>query len=283
MLLAGEADIVMETPFAKVGEVKNAGFKIVMAPAHPSCSLQFHTENPNVPWHDRRVRLAIAMAIDTESIVRDLFHGVPGHYARIAPWELGYDPGLKPYPFDVKKAKQLMAEAGYARGFKMPLYYITGRAAGQRETAEVVSVFLKAIGIDCDVEGLETIKIMQRVMNEWAHNPEGVFAGISTHPMAHQPDPTNPLDMVFWSQSRASMTHVPGLDEIHEKLRATMGDARRGELIKQAMKLVHDYVPSILLWANNSVLSMKPNIDYAPTLRFEGAVMYVKNVSYNNL
>ena len=48
------------------------------------------------------------------------------------PGELGYDPDLKPYTYDPKKAKELLTQAGYSKGFEMPLYYFIGRVTGRR-------------------------------------------------------------------------------------------------------------------------------------------------------
>ena len=87
---------------------------------HPAMSVVFATRNPKTPWHDRRVRLAMAYAIDWKAIT-DVLFGIPDHWAYLAPDELGYDKNLKPYPFDPKKARQLLAEAGYPKGFSMKL------------------------------------------------------------------------------------------------------------------------------------------------------------------
>ena len=76
MLKAKEADMISECPFMLVKEVEKAGYKTARLSTHPSVSVQFHTYNPKVPWYDRRVRLAIAMAIDSKTMV---CQPVPGY------------------------------------------------------------------------------------------------------------------------------------------------------------------------------------------------------------
>lgn len=281
MLKAGEADIIMETPYALVGEVEAAGFKIAELPAHPSCSVQFHTGNPEVPWYDRKVRLAIAYAIDGDSIVKDLFHGIPGRYARLAPYELGYDPELKPYPYDPEKSKALLAEAGYPDGFEMPLYYFAGRAAGQKETAEAAALFLRAVGIRAKVEGIEAVQMLERVRN-WHKDKHSVFAGVTTVPLANYPEPSYALDIGYTSGSPISVNYNPEFDAAVAAARATMDDAQRAELIKKAVRIMHEDVMSIPIWSHNSVYAMKPNIDFTPTVKSTSPLMLIKDVRIND-
>jgi ABC-type transport system substrate-binding protein len=65
------------------------GFRVVKLPANPTVSIDFDLLNEKAPWHDRRVRLAIAHAIDGDAIVKGLFHGVPERHPRLAPGEFG--------------------------------------------------------------------------------------------------------------------------------------------------------------------------------------------------
>ena len=57
-----------------------------------------------------------------------------------------------------------------------------------------------------------------------------------------------------------------------------MDDRERGELIKQALRIVHEDVATISLWANNSVYAMKPNIDFKPTMKNRDPLILIKDV-----
>jgi peptide/nickel transport system substrate-binding protein len=113
MLQAGEVNLVDTTPWDQVATLEDAGFNVAILDAAPSVSVQFHTKNPNVPWGDVRVREAIALAINKESIQQDLFNGIPGLTAWPAEWEVGYNPDLEPYPYDLARAQELLADAGW--------------------------------------------------------------------------------------------------------------------------------------------------------------------------
>jgi peptide/nickel transport system substrate-binding protein len=72
---------------------------------------------------DLRVRQAINYAIDRKQIVASLLAGNAQIATQVyAPGSVGYDPDLDDaYPYDVEKAKSLMADAGYADGFDITM------------------------------------------------------------------------------------------------------------------------------------------------------------------
>ena len=71
---------------------------------------------------DARVRKAINMAIDREGIAREIYHGTGrAEYGMLSPGTDAYDPNFKSYSYDPEAAKKLLAEAGYANGFKTGL------------------------------------------------------------------------------------------------------------------------------------------------------------------
>ena len=73
-------------------------------------------QDPAFLCHDRRVRQALAYAIDKE-LMRDTLYGAEAMEIKgwnyVTPSTIGYSPGVDPFPFDPDKARQLMAEAGY--------------------------------------------------------------------------------------------------------------------------------------------------------------------------
>ena len=75
------------------------------------------------PFKDKRVRQAMAHAIDIEPILHDLMGElfIPAGMI-VAPGVNGYAPELdQPPPYDPEKAKALLVEAGYPDGFSVTL------------------------------------------------------------------------------------------------------------------------------------------------------------------
>ena len=106
--------------------------------------------NPNVPWADKRVRLALNYAIDKEAIVKNIFRGQAAPAASDIPAREFLD--MSAYPYDPQKAKQLLADAGYPNGFEITLKTFTTTPGAQLPMiGEAVAMYWQAIGLKVKV------------------------------------------------------------------------------------------------------------------------------------
>src|ERR1700681_2462301 len=103
---------------------------------------------PDLPSHNKLVRQAISYAIDREAIVNEIYYG-EGTITdnQIPDGFLGYRKGLLRYPKngDLKKAKELMAQAGVS-GYEVEV--ITNDKDWLRKELELVSAMVSQIGIN---------------------------------------------------------------------------------------------------------------------------------------
>jgi peptide/nickel transport system substrate-binding protein len=92
------------------------------------------------PFDNKLVRQAVNYSVDANSIVKNIFDGigypVDGPVGRNV---IGADPKLKRYPYDPKKAKELLAKAGYPNGLDVRFYYSAGRYPKDREVCQVIA------------------------------------------------------------------------------------------------------------------------------------------------
>ena len=277
-LRAGEADIVMNAPYPNVAELEKDGFHLVKFPANPSVSIVFDLLTPQSPWHKREVREAIAHAIDPNAIIKGLFHGVPYRYPMLAPGEAGYDPNLKNYDYNPALSKKLLAEAGYSNGFKMPLYYSATSFYGFRQAAEVVALYLKAIGIECELHNQEAVQGLQMARRaQTDHSIELVTVGAL--PIANTG--LTSLDMLtiaFNSSAPSVVSHFDEVDAGIQKALHELDPAKRAETIKGVVDYLYDQVAVIKLWDSVSIYAMKKGVDYTP-IAHRMPFMLLKNVT----
>jgi len=106
------------------------------------------------PYDNVKVRQAIAMALDKSSIVQGVWNGV-GSVANgpMGPMVFGYDANLPSYAYDLNKAKQLMAQAGFANGFNTTLW--TNNDPSREKLAEVIQSQLKGIGVNIQIKTMD--------------------------------------------------------------------------------------------------------------------------------
>lgn len=280
-LQAGETDLIMACPYyAVIGFDGTGEFKTEKLPVnHPTMSVVFSTQNPDDPWHDKRVRLAMAHAVDCDAIINGVLFGVPDRLAFLGPNEVGYDPDLKPYTYDPERAKALLAEAGFAEGFDMELNYaMTGRVQMNPQVAEAIASYFEAVGIRTRLIGeeWETYRAKYNAQKE----PGSSYVGLFTHGRAGGPDPTYNINLFFGPKGPISIYNNPELDAINTEATSTMDNAARAELIQKAVNLIQAEVPSFPIYNNYAVYAMKSNVDFKPTQGLNFDLVLVKDMSF---
>lgn len=210
-------------------------------------SARTHLVNLNALWDtplkDRRVRQALNYAVDKNAIVKDLMGGfgrvTDGQL--IGPEAFGYNPALKPYPYDPAKAKQLLQEAGYGNGFTIQMNATSGGYYNDKNNAEAIMGYLQAVGVKVDLKINETaVHIQLRYNNKQAP--------MFYHQWIYLP--TMDADQVYtWFRSDYSSTTYknPEFDRLLSLARSEMDRSKREKLLHEVAALFREEAPVIFL------------------------------------
>ena len=103
------------------------------------------------PLTDKRVRQAVIHAIDRKAIIKNVMRGFGGElHSPMHPLQFGYDPSVKEsYEYNPEKAKALLKEAGYEKGFTIDLWQYNGF---QRQPNQAVMGYLAKMGIKVNLK-----------------------------------------------------------------------------------------------------------------------------------
>jgi len=115
-LEAGQTDVMNRVPVHDIGRLQSD--PRIDVRSVPGLRIYFLALNPAYkPWDNKLVRQAANYSVDPHSIVKNIFEG-SGFVldGPLGPHVIGYDPKLKRYPYDPRKAKELLAKAGYPNG-----------------------------------------------------------------------------------------------------------------------------------------------------------------------
>ncbi|MBU6953694.1 MULTISPECIES: ABC transporter substrate-binding protein [unclassified Hahella] len=153
-LLSGDVDYIAPVPptdLKRIESDKNS--KLVTMSGTRIITFQMN-QNRRAEFKDPRVRLAINYAINQEAISDKIMKGFSTPAAQLSPkGYLGYNADLKPR-FDLKKAKELMKEAGYEKGFSITMMAPNNRYVNDEKIAQAAAAMLAKINIKVDLKTL---------------------------------------------------------------------------------------------------------------------------------
>ena len=150
-----QADIVENPPGNLLAQIQ--GNPQLQVNLFPSTRVDFiQLDEHFAPFKDKLVRQALNYAIDRNAIVRIVLSGHGQVATSFMPPMLDWDPNLKGYPYDLAKAKQLLAKSKYPHGFKCFLIEVSNDVVGNG-AAVIIKAELAQLGIDVSIQDYELI------------------------------------------------------------------------------------------------------------------------------
>jgi peptide/nickel transport system substrate-binding protein len=244
-LKRGEVQVVAGVPPYAVADLqKHPELNVISGPSGRVIFIAFNILKPGgSPVSDKRVRQAISYAINKEALIRDTLLGSGKILATpLVPSVFGYDPSIPPYPYDPVKARKLLAEAGYPKGFEIALATPSGRYILDRQVAYTIAGMLSKVGIRTSVKIYEWAAYREAYES---HRVEPIYLlgwGNSMY------DADGVLVPLFTSGAHNSSYSNPALDRLLEAARFEMDPEKRRAIYRQSLLLIHDDVPGVFLY-----------------------------------
>ena len=265
----GEADIVTNVPPDRIKAIaEGRTTRIVSTPATRTVTFWINTNAP--PLSDKRVRQAMHYALDVPAIVRSLYAGMGKPFSGgLADTDFGYNPTLKPYPYDPAKARTLLAEAGYARGIDVTLYAGSGTMVNDKHLLEVMGDMWAKVAIRARIEMME-MGARQRMNNERTLPLSGLML---INPQSTLLDADGSLWRLFHPNGFGGKYwagNQPGqrFHELMEAARYTLDAGKRRQLYAEATRIIHDEKPwlelfqEVVVYGTSQRVAFKPRSDY---------------------
>jgi peptide/nickel transport system substrate-binding protein len=198
---------------------------------------------------DVRVRRALTLAIDRASMAKDLFEGYaePASDQIVGRGWTGYDPSLKPTPYDPAEAARLIKEAG-ATGKTLDVLAVSGRWLKDREQVETVAAYWEAAGLKVNLHFLEWTEYLNRLFDQTTR-PQVAFV-VHGNPL-FDADRTYTAYLEAGKGSMSSSTR-PDLDAFIARARTETDPQKRDALYAQISEAAaKDYLYVFLLQAED--------------------------------
>jgi peptide/nickel transport system substrate-binding protein len=240
MLKRGETDIA----YAVTGELgeevqRTPGLTLRPTPFSSTHWLLFADQwETSSPWHDRRVRLAATHAVDRQAVNQAVTLGFSKITGSIIPtsFDFYWQPPLHAY--DVARARQLLAEAGYPNGFDAGDLWCDAAAASY---AEPVLNYLLAVGIRTRLRPLERAGFLKAYQEKKLKNViwglSGIFGNAATR-----------MEPFVVSTGAYAYGGYPDIDGLFREQASELDPKKREAILHRLQQLIHDKVMVLPIW-----------------------------------
>ena len=212
------------------------------------------------PWSDRRVRLAASLAIDRPAINQAEMLGLGRVTGGFVPPTFDFALAIEAPKLDVTRARQLLAEAGYANGFDageltpLPPYTALG---------EAVSGYLQSIGIRSRVRTMERAAYL----SAWR---EKKLRGLLIGATGAAGNAAARLEPFFTKSGIYAYGSLPQIDDLFQRQARELDRKAREAHLHQIQRLVADHVLVAPIFQQAFIWGVGPRVAEAGAGLIEG-------------
>ena len=252
MLKRGEADVVYLLQSALAEEARRtAGLTLRPTPIVSTHWLAFLDQwDPKSPWADRRVRLAANHAIDRQVMNEAITLGFSRIIWSIIPQSFDFYWQPPAYPYDPARAKHLLAEAGYPKGFDAGDFWCEPATATMSEAA---IGYLQAAGIRVRLRPLERAAFFkgyqEKKLKDIAYTITGAFGNAATR-----------IENFVASGGTYVYGGYPDIDGLFREQAGELDRKRREAMLQRIQQLMHERVMYAPIWELGFIHAQGPRV-----------------------
>ncbi|QCO19046.1 ABC transporter substrate-binding protein (plasmid) [Azospirillum brasilense] len=274
-LLAGDVDIIESPPVQDIERLKSApNVSLAQAQSNRVIYLALGVQDtpPTItgtdgknPLKDPKVRKALSLAVDRDAIVKRIMMGVAEPANQYLPAGFyGNNPEVT-VATDANKAKQLLAEAGYPKGFQLTLGTPNDRYINDDKVAQAVAQMFTRIGVQTQVDATTAnVFFSKRNKQEYSVFLAGWGADSGEMSSPLKALIATPIKEKGYGTTNYTSYSDPELDGMLDTALATVDDAKREKLLQAAVKRAMDADIIIPLHYEVTVWAMKKGLSYEP-------------------
>ena len=282
-LLSGDVDLIENVPPDLIAKVKQSGaFHVVQSrPALPVYLgldmgrdvTPFVTGNNPAPGPkanpllDKRVRQALSYAIDRKAISERIMSGTTAPAGQMLVTGLfGTSGKLAPMPYDPKKAKALLTEAGFPNGLTLTLHGPNDRLANDSRVIQAIAQMWTRAGIVTKVEVMPwNVYFSKTTRREFSiyMMSSGAVSEMAT--ALNSVAVTHDLPNGRGVNNRGRYSN-PQVDDLVNTAFLTLDDAKRKDLLARASEIAMEDVAVMPLYFYSFSIASPKTISYAPRL-----------------
>lgn len=242
-LRSGNADVMVAVPPEMQDAVRgDADLELVQV---AGANLSWILMNPEVEpaFQDIRVRQALAHAVDVDTIVEELWGGLAVRAVNPYPSTMAcWNDELEPYAYDVERARELLAAAGYGDGLDLVFHYSNTPRPYMPDPAgiaQAVAAQLQLVGV--------TVTLQEHEWTEYLALTGERQLGLHINGWYDVPEPDNFTRVMLVNTDYSRGDFGPEMGELLDQAVRTYDEEERCSLYRRAQQIFHETVDRIPL------------------------------------
>jgi len=251
-LKSGEVDVAFLVTGPTAEDIKRTPGLRLVAPHLGIFWLDFPDQwDTKSPWADKRVRLAASLAIDRQALNQAETLGLSRPTGSIVPRDFEFALPIDAPPFDPKRAKQLLAEAGYPNGFDageitpFPPYNSMG---------ETIAGWFQTVGIRTRMRTMERGAFMSAWREKKLHGVVLTISGVSGNAATR-------LESFVTKNGAFAFGSLPEVDDIFRRQAKELDRKKREALLFQLQRILHEQVTQAPVYHLGFPTGVGPRVD----------------------
>jgi peptide/nickel transport system substrate-binding protein len=222
-----------------------------------------YVDSVKLSWFQKTAfRKAVAYALDKEGMIRMVMNGLGyPQWGPMSPSEgYFYNPDVEKYPYDIVKAKALLAEAGFsdrdndgtmedAAGHPVEFSFVTNSGNIVRQKlAEIIRKDFETLGFKVHFQLIEFNSLIQRIDNppyDWDAIMLGLTGGVEPHMGKNVWHSTGSLHMWFPRQKTPATPWEAKIDSIYDTAVKELDESKRKQMYDEWQRISADQLPLI--------------------------------------
>ncbi len=277
-LLSGEVDLITDVPVRDADRIiKNEKLSLVRQPSLRLIYLTVDVSRdktpmidlPKNPMKDDRVKKAMRMGLDIDSIIKNIMNGYAYPATQGNPKVVaGYVDDIPRVKYDPEQAKKLLAEAGYPQGFTVTLDSPNNRYTNDFKVAEAIAAQWAKIGINVKLNLMPKALFFDYVragdktsicLVGWSS--DNGDAGMWYRIMFYTRDKVKGAG----GSNRGHYAN-PEYDALLDKADATANKAERTQYLQQATRVLDKDMALIPLYFQEDIYGLSKNLEFTPRI-----------------
>jgi peptide/nickel transport system substrate-binding protein len=250
---SGKLDMIWQVPPASVpaAHTSNAFF---LTPPQVSGAHVWEVDTTAPPFNDVRARQALSYAIDRDTMVKTALFGLgtaSNANVIISKRSAYYDKSLKPYSFDLQKAKQLFQQAGVQPGTTFTFWALAGRRDEWITMAQILQQDLEKIGYHLNIVRSDVSTWLSKFYPAGKTYPGYIIGNYFSLP----PNPSYAFSQVQYGACECNWKNAQ-FEALAQKAVATKSDAGRAKIYDQMERIEAQQSPIMVIAHQTNIVAV---------------------------